>query len=157
EDQGTGALGRWSPSEHQLDLWDAMASTKRLAVLKARQLGASTAFCLYDLMLCLTRPGITVAIIGDTQDRAKGLLVKCRRFAEQMPVEIVESNTQTLAVRGVRGPQSQIIAITAGSALGKESRAGRGGTLHHVHSTESALHAQGGLAALAAVTAALVP
>ena len=73
--------------EVQKDLFNAIRKHSRIMVLKARQLGLSTAISGYFYVHTITNPGTTTALIGYNADLVSELLDKIKTFWKSTPEE----------------------------------------------------------------------
>jgi len=72
----------------QIDLFNALNYNSRVMILKARQLGISTAVAGYLYHMAITTPGINVALIGYNSDLTAELLDKVKTFYRTTPESI---------------------------------------------------------------------
>jgi len=72
-------------NEAQKDLFNTLNESSRIMILKARQLGMSTAVTGYLYHLAITTPGINVALIGYNSDLTAELLDKVKTFYRSTP------------------------------------------------------------------------
>jgi len=72
----------------QLHLYNAMRKFTRVMILKARQLGFSTAVTGFFYHNTITTPGITTALIGYNSDLTAELLDKVKTFYKSTPAEL---------------------------------------------------------------------
>lgn len=84
-------------------LW-ALASTRLILILKARQLGISWICCWYALWLCLFHPGKVVLLFSRGQDEANEMLRRVRVLYERLPAwlrtagpALIKLNTEEMA------------------------------------------------------------
>lgn len=75
-------------NEAQKDLFNAMNSHSRIMILKARQLGISTAVTGYLYHMAITTPGVNVALVGYNSDLTAELLDKVKTFYRTTPDSI---------------------------------------------------------------------
>lgn len=81
----TPGLNPFILNDAQIDLFNALNSNSRVIILKARQLGISTAVAGYLYHLAITTPGINVALIGYNSDLTAELLDKIKTFYQTTP------------------------------------------------------------------------
>lgn len=74
--------------EAQKDLFNALKKSNRVMILKARQLGFSTAVTGYAYHFAITNPGVTVALIGYNMTMVAELLDKVKTFYNTTPKEL---------------------------------------------------------------------
>lgn len=72
----------------QIDLFNTMRRYNRIILLKARQLGMSTAVAGFIYVDTIMRPGITSALVGYNSDMVVELLDKIRTFYATTPEEL---------------------------------------------------------------------
>ena len=72
----------------QCDLFNTLNTDSRVIILKARQLGMSTAVAGYLYHMAITTPGINVALIGYNSDMTAELLDKVKTFYRTTPASI---------------------------------------------------------------------
>lgn len=134
-DQETGVLAPLLLTVEQVEVYAALREHARVVILKARQQGISTICCLNDVLYALSHPGQAVAIVADTQDKAQGLLAKCRGWLRSMGVRLDVDN----ATRIVLESGASIDALSAvAHAEGGESRTGRSRSYGLIHCSELA-------------------
>jgi len=98
-------------------------------VLKARQLGITTYYCINFLDDCLFNSNITAVLIGDDLEDAKKLLRDKAKFAyERLPAEIRE-------LRKLISDSTEIMRFSNGSSYAVTTSA-RSGTVQRLHITE---------------------
>ena len=83
----------------------------RVIVLKSRQVGISTFFLLLDIVVALINPGIKVALVVDTNEKAIELLDRCKQLVEAMGLGLQVNNQKKLQLKS----GSEIIALTSGA------------------------------------------
>lgn len=83
-----GGVEPFKLNEVQKDIFNALNSSNRVIILKARQLGASTGVVGYFYVEAITNPGINVAIIAYNADLTAELLDKIKTFHRTTPAEI---------------------------------------------------------------------
>jgi len=74
--------------ECQKDLFNTVRNFNRVILLKARQLGMSSAMCGYFYHNTITNPGTTTALIGYNSDLTAELLDKVKLFHKSTPPEL---------------------------------------------------------------------
>ncbi len=117
----------------QLDLFNALNGNSRVMILKARQLGISTAVAGYLYHLAITTPGINVALIGYNSDLTSELLDKVKTFYATTPKSIrpqIRYNSKYEV--SFPAMDSKILVLPSSENVG------RGYTLHAVLITELA-------------------
>jgi len=75
-------------NEAQKDFFNALRKNPRVMILKARQLGFSTAVTAFFYVDTIMRPGITTALIGYNSDMVTELLDKIKTFYRSTPAKI---------------------------------------------------------------------
>lgn len=75
-------------NEAQKDLFNTLNASSRVMILKARQLGTSTAVTGYLYHMAITTPGINVALVGYNSDLTAELLDKVKTFYRTTPAAI---------------------------------------------------------------------
>lgn len=83
-----GGLVPFILKEAQKDLFNALRVHNRIIILKARQLGFSTAVTGYGYHYAITNPGVTVALIGYNEKMVAELLDKVKTFFNTTPKEL---------------------------------------------------------------------
>ncbi len=83
-----GGLAPFVLKEHQKDLFNALRQNNRVMILKARQIGISTATTGYGYHYAITHPGVTVALIGYNEKLASEFLDKVKTFYNTTPKEL---------------------------------------------------------------------
>lgn len=122
-------------NQEQIELANQIlvAKVPKAIVLKSRQIGTSTFFCLLNVIVAVVNTNIRVAIVADTQQKATELLERCKDFLHQLGVELTSENTRRVRLKNL----SEIHAITAtGGADGTESKVGRSMSFQWLHLTE---------------------
>ena len=84
----TGALIPFKLREAQKDLFNVLREAMRVMILKARQLGFSTAVVGYFYHDTIMNPGTTTAIIGYNAALTSELLEKVKTLWKTTPVEL---------------------------------------------------------------------
>lgn len=72
----------------QLELFNDLDKDTRFLILKARQMGMSTAVCGYIYHKVVTTPGINAVLVGYDKDATSTLLETMKLFWESTPIEI---------------------------------------------------------------------
>jgi hypothetical protein len=80
-----GGLAPFKLKEFQKDLFNTLRDNKRVIILKARQMGCSTALCGYGYHFAITNPGVTVALIAYNEKLAAEFLDKIKTFINTSP------------------------------------------------------------------------
>lgn len=75
-------------NEAQKDFFNAMRAHNKIMILKARQLGFSTAVTAFFYIDTIMRPGITTGLIGYNSDMVTELLDKIKTFYRSTPASI---------------------------------------------------------------------
>lgn len=92
------------PNPEQVEMWRSL--WYRLLILKARQLGYSTAVCLLFLDQCLWRPNTAAAVIADTRENASRIFrTKVVYPYEQLP----ELLREMPGVRTVKQTETELV------------------------------------------------
>jgi hypothetical protein len=128
-----GGIVPFKLNNAQLDLFNTMKRNRRVQLLKARQIGFSSAVTGYLYHMAITTPGINVAIIGYNSDLTRELLDKVKTFYRTTPNELKPS-IQYNSKFEITFPKldSKIIVLPS------TENVGRGYTLHAVLLTELA-------------------
>ena len=114
-------------NEAQSELIDETHSLN--IILKARQLGITTFYCINFLDDCLFNSNITAVLIGDDLEDAKKLLRDKVRYAyDRLPLEIKEH-------RSLLTDSTEIMRFSNGSSYSVTTSA-RSGTVQRLHITE---------------------
>ena len=121
-------------NEAQKDLFNTLRTENRVIILKARQMGFSTAACAWIYHKTITTPGTTSAIIGYNSDLTKELLDKIKMFYSTTPISMrptIQYNSKT----EISFPKinSKIIVLPS------TDNVGRGYTIHNALLTELAM------------------
>lgn len=152
-DQESAQIAPFVLHDEQIDVLRALASHERCVFLKGRQIGLSTVCCFFDTFFALVNDGVSVAIVADTQDKAKGLLKKCKAWLASIPVPLVVDNAQSIELPN----GSTIEALSAVShAEEGQSRVGRSKSYAAVHCSELAFWGND-RAVFASLTATALP
>lgn len=126
-------LGPFHFNAEQRKIAQVQEKSLSVVVLKGRQIGISYYFCLVDVVLAFLNPRINVVIVVDTQQKAAGLLQRCRLICEGIGIPLLKSNTRALQLSN----GSQIQALTAtGGADGTESGKFKSLSIQWAHITE---------------------
>ena len=117
----------------QIDLFNAINAHSRVIILKARQMGFSTAVTAYLFHRTITTPGTNTALIGYNSDLTSELLDKVKTFIAMMP-DSIRPQIQYNSKYEISFPaiQSKIVVLPSSENVG------RGYTLHNVLCTELA-------------------
>lgn len=128
----TGTLEPWVPNDEQRQMWKDLWKYQRVYFLKARQIGASTAVCLDDVLWVAANDvsgnRVRCGIVVDTDAKAMERIKVCYDFARQMGIAC-EPKWGSGTITFPNG--SEIIAMTAGGR-----RAGASMTFQRFHFTE---------------------
>lgn len=120
-------------NEAQKDLFNALNTNSRVIILKARQLGISTAVAGYLYHMAITTPGINVALIGYNSDLTAELLDKVKTFYQTTPGSIKpQLHYNSKYELSFPSMDSKILVLPSSENVG------RGYTLHAVLITELA-------------------
>lgn len=121
-------------NEAQKDLFNTLRTNNRIMILKARQMGFSTAAVGWIYHKTITTPGTNSAIIGYNADLTKELLDKVKDFYASTPIAMrptIQYNSKTeISFPKIK---SKIIILPS------TDNVGRGYTFHNVLLTELAL------------------
>jgi hypothetical protein len=129
EHQETGALQRLELTNEQQIVLQAIHDHPRVVILKGRQVYCSTACLLYALMFAAQNPGIKVAIVADTREKAEGLLEKAATWArrswarKRMGIRVKHSNTKRLVLKN--GAKLYAVTANSGDTKSAEAKVGR--------------------------------
>ncbi len=118
-------------NEAQKDLFNAVRRNSRVMILKARQLGMSTAMIGYFYHDTIMNPGTNTAIIGYNSDMTAELLDKVKTFHKTTPIDLrptVHFNTKY--EMSFPRMDSKIVVLSS------TDNVGRGYTLNNVLATE---------------------
>ena len=129
----TPGLNPFILNSAQIDLFNALNTNSRVIILKARQLGISTAVAGYLYHMAITTPGINVALIGYNSDLTAELLDKVKTFYQTTP-ESIRPQIHYNSKYEISFPamDSKILVLPSSENVG------RGYTLHAVLITELA-------------------
>ncbi len=126
-----GSLVPFILNEAQKDLFNAVRKNARVVILKARQIGFSTAMVGYYYHKTITTPGTNTAIIGYNADLTAELLQKVKTFYKSTPLELrptIEYNSKYEISFPAMDSKILVLPSTV--------NVGRGYTLHNVLATE---------------------
>lgn len=129
-----GGLHPFILNEAQKDLFNALNTHNRVIILKARQLGMSTAVAGYLYHKAIMNPGTNTVLIGYNADLTMELLDKIKTFWRTTP-EALRPNIQYNSKHEISFPEpidSKIIILPSTENLG------RGYTIHFCLVTELA-------------------
>jgi len=129
----TPGLAQFILNEAQKDLFNALNTNSRVIILKARQMGFSTAVTGYLYHKTITTPGTNTALIGYNSDLTAELLDKVKTFYRTTP-ESIRPQIQYNSKYEISFPaiDSKILVLPSSENVG------RGYTLHNVLLTELA-------------------
>ncbi len=118
-------------NEAQKDLYNNLRKSSRVIILKARQIGFSTAATAWLYHKTIATPGTTTAIIGYNQELTTELLDKIKIFMRSTP-EDIRPQVQYNSKYEITFPviDSKILVLPSTETVG------RGYTLHNVLCTE---------------------
>ena len=118
-------------NEAQKDFFNALNSSSRVIILKARQIGFSTAITGYFYHKTIMTPGTNTALIGYNSDLTSELLDKVKTFYASTPNEL-KPTIQYNSKYEISFPKinSKILVLPS------TENVGRGYTLHNVLATE---------------------
>lgn len=120
-------------NEAQKDLYNLLRKHNRVIVLKARQIGFSTAICGYLYHKTITTPGTNTALIGYNSELAAEFLDRIKMFLQTTP-RTLRPTVQYNSKYEISFPKiNSKIFILSGDNVG------RGYTLHNVLVSELAL------------------
>lgn len=127
----TPGLVRFILNEAQKDLFNTLRVASRIIILKARQIGFSTAVTGYFYHKTLMNPGSNTALIGYNSDLTSELLDKVKTFYTSTPTEL-RPTIQYNSKFEISFPKinSKILVLPS------TENVGRGYTLHNVLCTE---------------------
>lgn len=130
-DHGAGGEWRyWIPNAEQRELWEACEEHERCYALKPRQIGATTAVCLADLLFVVMNEAlghvVRVGLVWDTDPKAVDKLELIALMAGQLGIACDASRNEIRFPGG-----SKILAFSAGG-----KRAGASLTFHRLHMSE---------------------
>jgi hypothetical protein len=120
-------------NEAQKDLFNTLKQHNRIIILKARQIGFSSAATGWIYHKTITTPGITSAIVGYNTDLTKELLDKVKTFYSTTPQHLrptIQYNSKYEISFPKIGSKIMVLPST--------ENVGRGYTLHNVLTTELA-------------------
>jgi len=126
-----GSLVPFILNEAQKDLFNAVRTDPRVIILKARQIGFSTAMVGYYYHKTIMNPGTNTAIIGYNADLTAELLQKVKTFYKTTPKELrptIEYNSKYEISFPAMDSKILVLPSTV--------NVGRGYTLHNVLATE---------------------
>lgn len=127
----TPGLAPFILNEAQKDLFNTLRSSYRTIILKARQIGFSTAVTGFFYHKTITTPGTNTALIGYNSDLTAELLDKVKTFYRTTPEEIrpqIKYNSKyEISFPAI---DSKILVLPSSENVG------RGYTLHNVLATE---------------------
>ena len=126
-----GALIPFVLNEAQKDLFNAVRKNDRVMILKARQLGFSTAMVGYFYHNTVTTPGTTTAIIGYNADLTSELFDKVKTFYRSTPASL-RPTIQYNSRYEISFPRMDSKILVLPSTV----NVGRGYTLNNVLATE---------------------
>ena len=132
---GSGGAIPFQPWPHLLDMAAACVENRLLAVLKARQIGATWLVAAYLAWLASYRPGTDGLLLSRTEVDAADFLARVKRILEMLPPH--------LNVPVVGPPSSLSIRLTNGSklvAMASTEDAGRGHAYSIVVQDEADYH-----------------
>lgn len=129
----TPGLAPFILNEAQKDLFNCLNRNSRVIILKARQMGFSTAVTGYLYHRTITTPGTNTALIGYNSDLTAELLDKVKTFYRTTP-ESIRPTIQYNSKHEISFPSidSKILVLPSSENVG------RGYTLHNVLLTELA-------------------
>lgn len=131
--QETATTAPWVLNDEQREVLQSLCDNQRVIILKGRQVGISTACCLFDLAFAIAHPSINVAICADTQDKANGLLGKIKAWCGALGVPLLVDNTESITL--ANGSTIDALSAVSGADEG-ESRVGRSKTYLLLHMSE---------------------
>lgn len=115
----------------QLDLFNTLAIQKRIIIMKARQIGFSTAVTGYFYHKTIITPGVTTAIVGYNNDLTAELLDKIKTFYRTTP-DALKPTIQYNSKFEISFPKvdSKILVLPS------TENVGRGYTINYLLATE---------------------
>ena len=84
----SSGLRQFTLKEAQKDIFNTIRKNNRIIILKARQIGFSTAITGYIYHYVITNPGVTAALIGYNSAMTAELLDKVKTFVRTTPDEL---------------------------------------------------------------------
>lgn len=124
----------WRLNQEQRQILRLVLDNQRSVVLKGRQVGSSTVCALLLLGYALCNPGVPVALVADTREKAKNLLGKISDWCSQLGVHWDGNKTSIVLENG-----AEIDALSAISrAEGSESKVGRSRSYGAIWCSETA-------------------
>ena len=109
--------------EAQKDLFNALREYQRVIILKARQLGFSTAVCGFFYHDTIMNPGTTTVIIGYNREMTTELLEKIKLFHKTTPEEFrpeVHFNSKyEISFPKPDGEDSKILVLPSNETVGR--------------------------------------
>lgn len=151
--QETGARTPLELNDEQREVLQELLEHSRVLVLKGRQVGISTVCCLHDLIFAIVNPGSSVAIVADTEDKAKGLLAKVKAWAAQLGIKLTVN--AALSIELPNGSTIDALSAVATADDG-ESRVGRSKSYALIHASELAFWRNAGAVFSSLTSTALV-
>lgn len=119
--------------------------TGRDVVLKARQVGFSTLELARDLQFALCNPGTNTMVVGAERDASNKLFLQLRTMYYGLRDYGIAPETKYDNVRELYFPalDSSVQVLESGSSESSAEKKGRSGTVHRLHSTETAFYQYG--------------
>ena len=131
--QDTATRSPWLINDEQREVLEAICNNRRTIVLKGRQVGVSTIVLLFVVAFAIANPGVAVAIVADTAEKAEGLLGRAKGWLRQLGVRLDVENTTTITLPN----GTTIDALSAISRAEEgESRVGRSKSYALLHLSE---------------------
>ena len=128
DDEGDSLVMPFIPNDSQLNFLENLHY--RNIILKARQLGFTTAIDLYFLDCALFRPNVRAGIIAQNEDAAKTIFRDKIKFAyDNLPAEL------RAAMPLARDSQSELLFTHNNSSI-RVGTSMRSGTIHYLHVSE---------------------
>lgn len=119
--------------------------TGRDVVLKSRQIGFSTLELARDLQFALSNPGTTTLVVGAEKEASNKLFLQLRTMFYGLRDFGIAPRTKYDNVRELYFPslESSVRVLESGSSESAAEKKGRSGTVHRLHSTETAFYSYG--------------
>lgn len=127
--QVTGDLQPLHLTSGQQSVLRAIAAHDRAVVLKGRQVYCSTTCLLYALFFAAINPGVKVAIVADTREKAEGLLAQVARWASSrwaqktIGLRVKSGNTKRLVLSN--GAELHALTANSSDTQSDEAKVGR--------------------------------
>lgn len=134
-DQSSGAMVPFILNEEQRRVLRSLCQSRRLVVLKGRQVGCSTVVALCLMLIAVLNPGLPLCVVADDHGKAKGLMGRVKGWLSQIGVLLIVDNMESMTLEN----GASIDALTANShADDGEAKTGRSKSYGFIHATEMA-------------------